>query len=234
MIRLRWITLLTGAPDEVCEQIVEHLGLSRCHHEDEVVDFGLSSTVFPLGTDQFLEISAPVRDDASPARQLRRTGPGVYMLVFQVEELDSHRRRLAAQQVRIVGDFDEQFPRGRWRSLHLHPADVGGAIVSLDTSDPPDDFTAMASPWREHVRNHVVDELTGVELRAADPTALSRRWSSALGVIPRDGVLALDDAEVRFASSDGRGRVHVVDLHATDRGSAGKSFTLAGTTFRLV
>lgn len=75
MIRLRWITLLTGVPDEMCEQVVEHLGLSRCHHEDEVMDFGLSSTVFPLGADQFLEISAPVRDDASPARHCAATSP---------------------------------------------------------------------------------------------------------------------------------------------------------------
>lgn len=234
MLRLRWITLLAGSSDEVCEQVVEHLGLSRCHHEPEVMNFGLSSTVFPLGVDQFLEVSAPVRDDASPARQLRRGGPGVYMLVFQVDELESHRHRLSRERVRIVGDFDEQFPRGRWRSLHLHPADVGGAIVSLDTSDPADDFTAVPVPWRAHVRSQVAGGLVGVELHGADPDALSRRWSAALGVTRRNSVLRLDEAELRCVRGEGPDRVGVVELRATDRTRAGASFTIAQTRFRLV
>lgn len=235
MTELRWITLLTGKPAEVCEQAVAHLGLSRCFAEDEVMGFGLSSAVFPLGVDQFLEISAPVRDDASPARHLHRAGPGVYMLVVEVDDLDPHRQRLEDEGlVRVVGEFDEQFPRGRWQSLHLHPRDVGGAIVSLDSSDPPDDFAGMPAPWREHVRPGVADAMVAVELGGPDPVALAGRWSAALGVPARGSMLTLDGAELRFTRNDGPDRVLAVELHATDRDRAGTEFTLAGTPFRLV
>ncbi|WP_345384483.1 VOC family protein [Pseudonocardia yuanmonensis] len=198
MLRLRWLTLLTGDPEGLDDRITRDLGLSRCTFDPELEGFGVSSAVHPLGPDRFLEVCAPVREGTSAARRLAKAGDGVYMVIFQVGGLADHRRRLAEHGIRVVAEFDRPQTRGRWASLHLHPADTGAALLSLDVSEPPEDFTVVEGPWREHVRTEVVTDLAGLEVHGSDPAALAERWSAATGAALRDGTLLLDDARIAF------------------------------------
>jgi hypothetical protein len=67
---------------------------------------------------------------------------------------------------------------------HLHPADVPGAIVSLDWADPPGSWLWAGPDWTggppgsETVRRGGV---IGLTVAAGDPTALARRWAEVLG-----------------------------------------------------
>ncbi|MCE3551288.1 VOC family protein [Pseudonocardia sp. RS11V-5] len=193
MLRLRWLTLLTGDPEALDARITGDLGLSRCAFEAELEGFGVSSAIYPLGPDRFLEVCAPVREGTSAARRLERAGEGMYMVIVQVGDLDGQRERLAAHGIRVVAEFDRPQTRGRWASLHLHPADTGAALLSLDVSDPPEDFTVVEGPWREHVRTGVVTDLRGIEV-----VGPAERWAAATGA-PLDGaILRLDDATVTF------------------------------------
>jgi hypothetical protein len=214
VLRLRWLTLLTGDPEGLDDRITRDLGLSRCTVEPELEGFGVSSAVYPLGRDRFLEVCAPVRDGTAAARRLERAGEGVYMVILQVAELTEHRARLAEHGIRVVAEFDRPQTRGRWASLHLHPADTGAALLSLDVSDPPDDFTVVEGPWREHVRTDVVVDLAGIEVLGSDPALLAERWAAATGAPLRDGGLLLDDARIAFREGAADGVTTVLlDAH---------------------
>ncbi len=147
----------------------------------------------------------------------------------------------------MVEDID--LPRAR--AAHIHPRDVGGAILSLDWMDGWDHWEWGGPVWRDHVRTDVSTAITGAELQGADPDAMSARWARVLGVAREaagDGWrIALEDSELRFVPArDGRGDglrafdVAVRDPAAVRAAAQARGLirdgevTLCGTTVRLV
>jgi hypothetical protein len=121
------------------------------------------------------------------------------------------------------------------RGTHLHPRDVGGAIVSIDEATPPDSWRWAGPEWRDHVRTGVVDAVVGVTVAADDPAAMAARWAEALDA-PLDGDTAvrLDDAVIGFVPAGERGEgVDGFDLRVTDRTRAGETVTIGGVELRL-
>src|SRR3989441_3727031 len=98
----------------------------------------------PVGQ-TFLEVVSPVRDGTTAGRLLdRRGGDGGYMVILQTADLRADRARLAALGVRIVwqAELDDI------ATVHLHPRDLGGAIVSLDQPVPPESWRWGGPEWR--------------------------------------------------------------------------------------
>src|SRR5205807_1489711 len=132
--RIRQAVLAASDLEAVSEQLRIALGLQEPFHDPAVSFFGLRNAVFALG-DTFLEVVSPVREGTAAGRQLERQGGDCgYMIMIQVEDLEACRERAASLGVREVfevslADIDE---------VHLHPADMRGAIVSLSTPRPPD------------------------------------------------------------------------------------------------
>jgi hypothetical protein len=89
-------------------------------------------------------------------------------------------------------------------TLHLHPRDVGGAILSLDWMDPPESWRWAGPRWREAVRTNLVCGIAGVEIQAQDPAAMARRWGEVLAQPAR----RVDDADL-IDLPDG-GAIHFV------------------------
>jgi hypothetical protein len=121
------------------------------------------------------------------------------------------------------------------RCTHVHPADMGAAIVSFDQATPPSSWRWGGPDWPSEVRTEVVSGLAGVVLAAADPDPLLHRWSQALAVEPDGNVLCLEDGshvEVRRAENGARSGLVGIDLWASD--GVERSFDAAGVTFRLV
>jgi hypothetical protein len=88
-------------------------------------------------------------------------------------------------------------------TIHLHPRDVGGAIVSLDWMDPPESWEWAGPGWRDRARNDVCTGLVGAVLEAADPEKLAARWGEVLADEPVAGeagsfVLPLETTRLRF------------------------------------
>ncbi|MFI5321539.1 MAG: VOC family protein, partial [Myxococcota bacterium] len=145
-MRLRQIALaardLTGTLDTLCDV----LGVEVAFNDPGVGVFGLENGVIPIG-ETFLEVVSPVRPNATAARWIeRRGGDSGYMVIFQVDELASQRARLEALGVRIVWEGKQKGAA----TLHLHPRDVGGAIVSFDTMDEPGAWEWAGPMWRQH------------------------------------------------------------------------------------
>ena len=222
-MRLRQVALVARNLEATVSDLRAVLDLEIGFRDPGVGVFGLRNAVLPVG-DCFLEVVSPVRADASAARFLeRRGGDGGYMVIVQVEDLAAARLRMEREKVRIV--FEHAHPAGHTATIHLHPRDVGGAILSFDESNPPESWDWAGPDWQRHVRRDVATALGGATLESDDPAGLAARWgalldrpASALG----GGVfaIALDGATLRFVPAHGRGDAFVgVDLLEASRGA---------------
>jgi catechol 2,3-dioxygenase-like lactoylglutathione lyase family enzyme len=221
MIRLRQVALVARDLEATTAVLCDALGLSVCFRDVGVAEFGLANTLMTIG-DQFLEVVSPTREGTTAGRLLDKRQAAVtgYMAIFEVDDLDRREGELRRAGVRIVWAVDLADIRGR----HLHPADVGGAIVSVDQPEPPGAWRWAGPDWTAHRTNSVVTAIAGITVGAADPHALAARWHD----------LELDHA-VTFAPSSGGGDgIDVLFLTATDRGRAGEAISIGGLTVRLV
>jgi hypothetical protein len=219
MIRLRQVALVARDRDAVVPELCEALGVSVCYEDPGVAEFGLHNALMTIG-DQFLEVVSPVAEGTTAGRLLdKRGGDGGYMAIFEVDDLDARTEHLGELGVRVVWRIDLDDIRAR----HLHPRDVGGAIVSLD-EPRPNGAWRWGGPWRAHEETSVVTGIAGVDVAADDPEAMRARWAQ-LGV----------DHAVRFVPAAGRGEgIDAIDLVAADRARAGEQHTICGVTLRLV
>lgn len=247
-MHIRQIALVARELEPVVADLCAVLGLEVGFRDPGVGEFGLHNAVMPVGR-TFLEMVSPVRAGTTAGRFLdKRGGDGGYMVILQTADLAADRRRLAALEVRIVW----QVVLDDVATVHLHPRDVGGAIVSLDQPRPPASWRWGGPEWEARVRTDVVGGLESVTLAAADPAALAARWAAVLGLPPprRAGPaleLALDPGAIRFVAGDGRGDgIEAVGVAATNPGRARaaararglptdeRSVSIGGTRFDLV
>ncbi|MBU1374439.1 MAG: VOC family protein [Alphaproteobacteria bacterium] len=245
-MRLRQIALVGQDLEAARAEIVEVLGLGADYADPGVHKYGLHNAVWPVG-DTFLEVVSPNQEGTTAGRLLeKRQGDGGYMVILQTEDLAGARARLADKGVRIADQFDGDGVH----FTHLHPKDVGGAIVSVDHMVPRERWQWGGPDWQANVRTETSLDIVGAEVQAADPAAMARRWGEVLGLAARpDGLsLALEGGEIRFVPAlDGRGdglrafyvKVRdpaVVYARAQARGTlnAAGEITLCGTQVRLV
>ena len=218
-MRLRQVVIAARDLETTIASLSAVFGIEVSLRDPGVAEFGLVNAVMPVG-DTFLEVVSPVTPTASARRFLDRRGDGGYMVMLQSARLDDDRRRLAELGVRVVWQMDLDDIRG----THLHPADVGGAIVSLDDPRPPASWRWAGPAWERHVRTELARAVTAVDLAAADPEALAERWARilALPVTTTSAAsreIRLDRGTIRFAGSGGDPAPHVVgyEIAVTDR-----------------
>jgi hypothetical protein len=246
-MRLRQVALVAAELEPAAEALCDVFGLAVGYRDPGVAKFGLANVVIPIG-DTFLEVVSPIEDQTTAGRFLeRRGGDGGYMVILQLDDLDRKRSRLRELGVRVVWQADHPSIRG----THLHPKDVGGAILSLDDALPPESWEWAGPSWRDHIRTEVVSELVGVEIAAEDPARMAARWAEVLErdmqVLEGNALVRLDRGVLRFAPiQDQRGEgVSAVELRVRDRAaieararargmsSIDGSFELLGTRFEL-
>lgn len=200
-IRLRQIVMVAADLEAAEAAVVDALGVDLCYRDPGVATFGLRNALFPVG-DKLLEIVSPTEPGMTAGRFLeRRGGDGGYMVIVETDDLDDARRRIVAAGARIVFEAADEGVVG----LHLHPADVGGAIVSIDATDTWGEWPWAGPTWRDHVRTDRVTDVLGVTVEADDPDAMAARWSAVLGR-PVDGRrVVLDEGEIEFVPAGDRG-----------------------------
>jgi len=220
MIRLRQVALVAADLETVAADLFGFLGLGVAYRDPLLAEFGVENVLGVVG-DQFLEVISPTRADSTAQRLLdRRSGDGGYMAIFEVDDIDRRTTALEANGVRIVwsAEFDEI------RARHLHPRDVGGALVSIDQPEPLGSWHWAGPDWRPHTETTVVQAIAGVGIAAEDPAAMRTRWE----------MLELAHG-VEFISVTERGEgIDRVDLVASDRSRAGESTRICGVELRLV
>lgn len=214
-MRIRQIALVAADLSRVLDDLRAVFGLGQAFPDPGVGVFGLANGVLPVG-EHFLEVVSPVQPDTAAGRYLqRRGGDGGYMAIFQTRDLVQRRTRLEARGVRAVWEvtLDDI------ATVHLHPRDTGGALVSIDEARPWESWRWAGPGWRDRMDTSRVRGLAGVEIQSPDPAALADVWES-LFELPRDGMRLLleDRATIAFVpDQDGRGEgIRSVWLHATN------------------
>lgn len=205
MARLRQAVLVARDLDAVAGDLRTELGLGEPFHDPGVARFGLRNAVMALG-DTFVEVVSPTAAGTATAagRHLeRRGGDGGYMVMFELDDVVAARLRAAQAGIREV--FVAELPD--IVDVHLHPRDIGGAIVALDQPVPAGSWRWGGPPWEGAIPAHGAGALLGATIQSADPAATAQRWAHVLGARREATTIALDgDGELRFvASSDGRG-----------------------------
>jgi len=197
-VRLRQAVLVARELEPAFARLRDALGLGEPFRDPGVGLFGLHNVVCALGED-FLEIVSPTQEGTAAGRHLDRRGEGGYMLIFQLDDLAAARERAAELGVRTVwsADLDDI------SASHLHPADVGGAIVSIDRPLPPESWRWGGPAWIGRAGDGAPGRLAGVTVRVPDPDAVAARWAQVLGLEPDGTVLRLDrDQHVAFERGD--------------------------------
>ncbi len=236
-VRLRQAVLVAGELEPVASSLRSALSLDEPFRDPGVGEFGLANTVFALG-DCFLEVVSPTRADTAAGRYLaRHGGDGGYMVIFDLEDLEGARSRALGLGVRVVWQIDLPDISG----THLHPADMRGAIVSLDRSQPYGTWRWGGPQWTGRTGVGAPGRLAGITLAVADPAATASRWGEVLGVTvggAYDGpVLGVDGAEVRFETAASEREQGLVEIalelpHELPGGAA--AIELGGVRLRRV
>lgn len=234
-LRIRQLALVARDLEAAEEQLCSLLAAHVCHRDPGVEQFGLRNALLAIG-DTYLEVVAPLHSGTSAGRLLeRRGGDGGYMVLLHTADLAADRARFAALGVRVV--WESAFPD--MAAVHLHPRDVGGAIVSFDQPTPPESWR-WAGDEAQRKRAGRALAIVGAELQASDPAALSARWARVLGLPTRhvvDDVRAIDLAggQLRFVpDTDTRGEGLCTVILKRAPGVQRDDVVACGTRFRFV
>ena len=246
-MRLRQIALVARDLAAARADISAVLGIGYAYDDPAVGKYGLRNAVFPIG-DTFLEVVSPKEPGTTAARLLeKRGGDGGYMVILQVDDLAQALARVNAAAARIADQMDKDGAA----FTHIHPKDIGGAILSLDRMIPAERWEWGGPGWQSHVCTDTSVKIAGAELQAKDPASMAARWAQLLGRAAAEDAafwrIRLDDGEIRFAAErDGRGEglggfdvvvrdVESVRANAASRGLLEPDGTvmLAGTRVRL-
>jgi hypothetical protein len=216
VIRLRQVVVAARDLDTTVDWLCTELKASVCFKDPGVAEFGLHNALVNVG-DQFIEVVSPIADNTAAGRLLDRRGATVtsYMVMFEVDDLDERMSALGEAQIRTVWSSDYPSIRGR----HLHPADIGGAIVSLDQPDPAGSWLWGGPTWRAHTDNSVAGAIAGYALAVDDPAAVTALWT-LFGLLQ----------SVQFVE----GTTSTIDVAAIDRTAVGRTVTLDQVSLRLV
>jgi hypothetical protein len=215
-VRLRQAVFVAEQLEPLCGELEEALGVSDPFHDPGVAEFGLVNAVYALG-DCFLEVIAPTAPQTAAARYLARSGAGGYMALFDLEDLPAARERVHRLAIRVVWQIDLDDISG----THLHPADMPGAIVSLDGSRPYGTWRWGGPQWTGQIGQGAPGVLGGITVDVAEPAASAQRWGEVLGVPPSAGpepCLELDGGGcVRFRAAGGHTGITEMDLRRPGR-----------------
>ncbi len=246
-MRLRQVALVARELAPVREDIFTLLGLRSDYDDKGVGEFGLRNSVMAMG-DTFLEVVSPNREGTTAGRLLdRRGGDGGYMVLAQVDDFSVVNARLDELNLRKIWEIR----RDEVLACHVHPKDIGAAIVSFDQMIPAEEWVWGGPRWKEQVASFV-GNILACDIQGEDPQAMAEKWSDAFARETRlsgDQIeMLLDDgSQINFVEArDGRGdgvsavefavvdgdaiRSAAAQLHLTWRDN---EVALCGTRFRF-
>ena len=201
---IRQLVIVALKRDEIVEKLCNLFEIKVAYYDPGIIHFGLENALLPIGN-TFLEVISPVQDNTTAGRFLdRRGGDGGYMVIIQVDDFNFSKKAVQNASIDIV--FESEDPNAR--AIHLHPKQLGGAILSLDSMDPPESWKWAGDNWKEKVNTTLVESIAGVQVQSSDPLEMKRKWQSVLSLdtIDTKPIINLDRTEIEFTEdSDGRG-----------------------------
>jgi len=202
---LRQLVMVSTLRDPIVDSLCDLFDIKVSFNDPGVAHFGLENAVLPVGTD-FLEVVSPVEENTTAGRYLdRRGGDGGYMVIIQVDDFSEVQSNVKENNVTVV--WESEHPEAR--AIHLHPKEMGGAILSLDWMNPKESWKWAGPNWDESISTSIVNRFVGVEIQSDDPEGMKNKWQSVLRMPPEkvsDNEINLDNTWIHFVKDeDGRG-----------------------------
>jgi methylmalonyl-CoA/ethylmalonyl-CoA epimerase len=125
--RVNHLGVIVDDLDDAVRSFTEHLGLTLDHIEP----YGdkLDIAFLPCG-ETLVELIKPRTGEGSNADYLRRHGPGIQHVAFEVDDLEAALADLAERGVEALGDAPMPGAGGT-RIAFLEPQAFGGILVEL-------------------------------------------------------------------------------------------------------
>lgn len=200
---IRQIVMVSGLRDPIVNDLCDLFNFEVAFNDPGVAHFGLENAVIPIGTD-FLEVVSPVEDNTTAGRYLKkRGGDGGYMIIIQVDKFEDSQKLVNEYDIKTVWETD--LPEAK--AMHLHPKQMGGAILSLDWMEPKESWKWAGPNWEKHISGPI-QGIDGVEIQSDDPELMLNTWLRVLGDVERDheNRILLDSTWIKFSqATDGRG-----------------------------
>ena len=200
---IRQIVMVSSLRDPIVSDLNKLFGLEVAFNDPGVGHFGLENAVMPLGTD-FLEVVSPIEENTTAGRYLdKRGGDGGYMVIIQVDDFDKTKSLVHDNEIEIVWDTD--LPEAK--AIHLHPKQMGGAIVSLDWMNPKESWKWAGPEWNKYITDDIKG-IDGVEIQANNPEEMFNRWKDILdasNINESEKKIYLDNTWISFTDEDDRG-----------------------------
>ena len=200
---IRQIVMVSGLRDPIVNELCELFNFEVAFNDPGVAHFGLENAVIPIGTD-FLEVVSPVEENTTAGRYLnKRGGDGGYMIIIQVDKFEDSQKLVNEYNIKTVWETD--LPKAK--AMHLHPKQMGGAILSLDWMEPKESWKWAGPNWEKNISGPIKG-IDGVEIQSDDPELMLNTWLRVLGDVERDheNKILLDNTWIKFSqATDGRG-----------------------------
>ncbi len=232
MLRIRQLALAAATRDPVIEALRAYLDVPLGFIDPGVGEFGLENRLLVVGQDH-LEVVSPTRADTTAGRWIERQGGDAgYMVIFQCDDLDARRAHLVELGIRTVWAVDRQ----EARASHLHPKDVGGAIVSIDEMTSWDAWHWAGPTWQSQQSLGRAQGFAAARLASPEPETLAQRWSAVLGtpLHTEEGLpcLVLDGNRVLFEAGPREALVGIDLLPRPELSTLPEPLEIGGVRFQ--
>ena len=224
-MRIRQLVLVSEDRDRVVKELKSVFKIEVAFYDPGIIHFGLENAVLPVG-DSFLEVISPVKADTTAGRYLeKRKGEGGYMVIVQTDNFLKEKERVKSEGIRIVWEANREDEGVHARAIHLHPRDIGGAILSLDSMEPKESWLWAGKDWQQKRNEETVSLLNGVHIQSDNPETTMKKWEKALGIRGKykDNKHQLDlvNSRVIFTQDlDGRGEgAEAFEIKVKDKSS---------------
>jgi methylmalonyl-CoA/ethylmalonyl-CoA epimerase len=128
IIRVNHVAILVEDIENALGFWRDSLGLELSHVE-EVPDQESMVAFLPVGEAE-VELVQPTSEDSGVARYLKKRGPGIHHICFEVDNIDSCLQLLKEQEVRLINE-DAIIGTGGKRIAFIHPEATQGVLVEL-------------------------------------------------------------------------------------------------------
>ena len=230
--RLRQVVIAARELEPVAAKLEAALGVPDGFNDPGVAAFGLKNVVYSAG-ESFVEVVVPVEENTAAGRTIDRSGEGGYMAIFQVTDLDAVRSRVADMGIRIVWHAELE----DIQAMHLHPKDIGAAIVSIDQPVPYESWRWGGPTWIGDGTPPVTGGVRAMTVRVADPDDTAARWAAVLGEPVSDGsTIVLDEGRqtIRFVPRAAGEREGISAFVIAVPGADPQTTEIAGATFDVI
>ena len=178
---IRQIVMVSGLRDPIVNDLCALFDFEVAFNDPGVSHFGLENAVIPLGTD-FLEVVSPIEENTTAGRYLtKRGGDGGYMIIIQVDKFEDSQKLVIEHNIKTVWETD--LPEAK--AMHLHPKQMGGAILSLDWMNSKESWKWAGPNWEKNISGPLKG-IDGVEIQSDNPELMQETWLRILGNVKSD------------------------------------------------